>query len=136
MRKGFQPLWSPAPGGKISYRGYVRRTQSLRLVSPNGHGVRTLVPRGVEGVFGWSPDGKSIAFELGSGTFGRLAVVDVATGKVRTLLKLYYAATAAWSPDSSELVANSQPTRNQRCWSTWRVPIDGSGPTLISSCNS
>jgi hypothetical protein len=61
------------------------------------------------------------------------AVVDVATGKVRSLLKLAYAPTAAWSPDSSGLVANSVP-KSQRCWSTWRVPVDGSKPTLISSC--
>jgi hypothetical protein len=84
---------------------------------------------------GWSPDGKSIAFELGSGTLGKLAVVDVATGKVRTLLSLHYAPTASWSPDSNELVANSVP-RSQKCWSTWRVPVDGSSPTLISTCSS
>jgi Tol biopolymer transport system component len=135
VRKGFQPQWSPAAGGKIAFRGYVKQTESLRLVSPNGHGLRTLVPRGVENVFGWSPDGKSIAFELGSGTLGKLAVVDVATGKVRTLLSLHYAPTASWSPDSNELVANSVP-RSQKCWSTWRVPVDGSSPTLISTCSS
>jgi len=129
-RKGFQPLWSPAAGGKIAFRADVGNTTMLRLVSPNGRGFRTLAPSGVADVFGWSPDGKYIAYETGS---GRLTVVDLATGKVRSLLKLAYAPTAAWSPDSSGLVANSVP-KSQRCWSTWRVPVDGSKPTLISSC--
>jgi hypothetical protein len=135
VREGFQPQWSPAAGGKIAFRGYVGKVESLRLVSPTGRGVRTLVPRGVLNVFGWSPDGKSIAFEMGSGTFGKLAVVDVATGKVRQLLKLYYAPTAAWKPDSSELLAYSL-AKSQKCWSLTRVPVDGLSPTVISSCNS
>jgi hypothetical protein len=128
---GRHPLWSPK-GGKIAYAG---KTAVLRLISAGGGKSRALVPRNVENVFGWSPDGRYIAFETGKGTLGKLAVVDVATGKVRTLLQLQYAPTAAWSPDSSQLVANSVP-RSQKCWSTWRVPVDGSKPTLISSCTS
>ena len=52
---------------------------------------------------------------------------------MRRLLQLHYAPTAVWSPDSSELLANTA-TKTQKCWSTWRVPVDGSKPTLISSC--
>ena len=125
---GQQPLWAPA-GGKVAYVAPAGKSVALRLISAGGGKSRALV-RNVSTVFGWSPDGKSIAFQMGS---GKLSVVDVATGKVRTLLKLHYAPTAAWSPDSSELVANSVP-RSQKCWSTWRVPVDGSKPTLISSC--
>jgi hypothetical protein len=128
---GEQPLWSPT-GGKIAYVASAGKSVALRLVSADGGRSRALVPKAVSTVFGWSPDGKSIAFEMG---VGRLAVVDVATGKVRSLLQLQYAPTARWSPDSSELVANSVP-KSQRCWSTWRVPVDGSKPTLISSCRS
>jgi WD40-like Beta Propeller Repeat len=133
VRKGFQPQWSPAAGGKIAFRGYVKNVESLRLVSPNGRGLRTLVSRGVSNVFGWSPDGKSIAFELGSGTFGKLAVVDVATGKVRQLLKLYYSPTADWSPDSRELVVSTWPNP-KKCSSVWRVPVDGAKPRLLRGC--
>ena len=129
---GQQPLWSPA-AGKIAYVALAGKSVALRLISAAGGTSRALVPRNVENVFGWSPDGRYIAFETGMGTFGKLAVVDVATGKVRSLLPLAYAPTAAWSPDSSELVANSV-TKTQRCWSTWRVPVDGAGPTKISSC--
>jgi Tol biopolymer transport system component len=131
---GQQPLWSPA-GGKVAYVAFAGKSVALRLISAGGGNSRSLVPRNVQNVFGWSPDGRYIAFETGKGTLGKLAVVDVATGKVRTLLTLSYAPTAAWSPDSSELVANSVP-RSQKCWSTWRVPVDGSKPTPISSCTS
>jgi Tol biopolymer transport system component len=131
---GRHPLWSPKVG-KVAYVADAGRSVALRLVSAGGGKSRALVPRNIENVFGWSPDGKYIAFETGTGSIGKLAVVDVATGKVRTLLPLGYAPTAAWSPDSSGLVANSVP-RSQKCWSTWRVPVDGSKPTLISSCTS
>ena len=125
---GQQPLWSPT-AGKIAYVAPAGKSVALRLISAGGGKSRALV-RNVSTVFGWSPDGKFIAFETGT---GKLAVVDVATGKVRSLLQLHFAPTAAWSPDSSELVANSVP-KNQKCWSTWRIPVDGSKPTLISTC--
>ena len=129
---GERPLWSPK-AGKVAYVASAGKSVALRLVPAGGGKSRALVPRNVENVFGWSPDGHSIAFETGTGSVGKLAVVDVATGKVRTLLQLNYAPTAAWSPDSTELVANSVPNP-QTCWSTWRVPVDGSTPTKISSC--
>ena len=134
VQVGEHPLWSPKVG-KVAYVALAGKSVALHLISAGGGKSRALVPSRVENVFGWSPDGKYIAFETGTGTLGKLAVVDVATGKVRSLLQLKYAPTAAWSPDSSELVANSVP-RSQKCWSTWRVPVDGSKPTLISSCTS
>ncbi len=129
VKIGQLPLWSPTVG-KVAYVAPAGKSVALRLISAGGGKSRALVPRNVSTVFGWSPDGKYIAFERGTGT---LAVVDVATGKVRSLLQLRYAPTAAWSADSSELVANSVPG-NQKCWTTWRVPVDGSKPTKISSC--
>jgi hypothetical protein len=133
VRKGFQPLWSPAVGGKIAFRGFVKNVESLRLVSANGHGARTLVPGGVANVFGWSPDGQSIAFELGSGRLDKLAVIDVATGKVRQLLRLNGSPTADWSPDSQELVVSTIP-RFKTCAWVWRVPANGAKPLLLRSC--
>jgi Tol biopolymer transport system component len=131
-KAGQHPLWSPKVG-KVAYVALAGKSVALRLISVGGGKSRALVARNVSTVFGWSPDGRYIAFERGTGTMGKLGVVDVATGKVRTLLQLHYAPTAAWSPDSREMVANSVP-RSQKCWSTWRVPVDGSKPTLISSC--
>jgi Tol biopolymer transport system component len=129
---GRQPLWSPA-GGKVAYVAPAGKSDALRLISAGGGKGRTLVSKKVQNVFGWSPDGKFIALELGTGSIGKLAVVDIATGKVRSLLQLRYEPTAGWSPDSSELVATSV-SGNRKCWSTWRVPVDGSAPTKISSC--
>ena len=129
VKVGQQPLWSPT-AGTIAYVAPAGKSVALRLISAGGGKSRALV-RSVSTVFGWSPDGKSIAFETGT---GRLTVVNVATGKVRSLLQLHYAPTAAWSPDSSELVANAV-AKSQKCWSTWRVPADGSKPTLISTCS-
>ena len=129
VKVGQNPLWSPT-AGKVAYVAPAGNSMALRLISAGGGRSRALVPRNVSTVFGWSPDGRYIAFQRGTGT---LAVVDVTTGKVRSLLRLRYAPTARWSADSSELVANSVPG-NQKCWSTWRVPVDGSTPTKISSC--
>ncbi len=126
-RVGEQPLWSPK-GATIAYVRSEGKSVPLRLVSAGGGKSRALVPN-VMTVFGWSPDGKSIAFETGK---GRLAVVNVATRKVRSLRQLRNAQTAVWSPDSSELLAN---TVSKTCWSTWRVPANGSAPTRISSCH-
>lgn len=129
VKVGQLPSWSPT-GGTIAYVAPAGKSNALRLISAGGGKSRALVPRNVSTVFGWSPDARYIAFEKGTAT---LAVVEVATGKVRSLLRLRFAPTAAWSADSSELVVNSVPG-NQKCWSTWRVPVDGSKAALISTC--
>ena len=138
VKVGQQPLWSPA-GGKVAYVAPSGKSVALRLILAGGGKSRALVPR-VSTVFGWSPDGKSIAVELGGETLGKLAVVDIATGKVRTLLQLPYWPTAVWSPDSSELLVNTvtkinRVTGTAKCWATWRVPVDGTTPTQISTCS-
>jgi Tol biopolymer transport system component len=130
---GARPLWSPA-GGTVAYVAVVGKSVSLRLITAGGGTSRALIPRQVQNVFGWSPDARYIAFETGTGSLGELAVVDVATRKVSRLLPLEYAPTAVWSPHSSELLVNTVP-KTQTCWSTWRVPVDGSTPTRISSCS-
>jgi hypothetical protein len=141
VKVGQQPLWSPT-GGKIAYVAPAGNSVALHLVSAGGGKSRAVVPRRVQNVFGWSPDGRYIAFETGKGTFGKLAVIDVTTGKVRSLLKLKYAPTAVWKPDSSELLAYSLiasypfSAKSKKCWALTRVPVDGSAPTLISSCKS
>ena len=141
VKVGQRPLWSPT-GGEIAYVAPAGKSVALRLVSAGGGRSRALVPRRVENVFGWSPDGRYIAFETGKGTFGKLAVVDATTGKVRSLLQLKYTPTAVWKPDSSELLAYSLiasypfSAKSKKCWALTRVPVEGSKPTLISSCKS
>jgi Tol biopolymer transport system component len=134
LKTGYQPLWSPA-GSAIAYRTGIGKTAALHLIPSSGGTSRTLVSKNVANVFGWSPDGTSIAFESGAS----LSIVDVQTGKVTALQPLKYQPTAAWSADSSKLVANTVTKLSSngipQCWATWVVPADGSTPTKISSCS-
>jgi Tol biopolymer transport system component len=135
VKTGYQPLWSPS-GDLIAYR---TSNAALYVISPTGGKSRILIAKGVAKIFGWSPDGKSIAFESGTGTSGTLSVVDVQTENPTALQPLKYAPSVAWSADSSKLVANSITKINSKgvgtCWATWVVPADSSTPTKISSCS-
>jgi WD40 repeat protein len=130
---GDNPLWSPA-GNRIAYQ---TRAGTLHLVAPQGGASTTLVRNGpgTVSVFGWSPDGRRIAI---SDSKRRLAVVNVATGKVRKLLQLhlpYSASSVAWSPDSRQLLVVWRPPAHSGCPSgLWRVPIDGAKPRLVHGC--
>jgi Tol biopolymer transport system component len=129
------PLWSPA-GAKIAYlRETAPNWPALLLVSPQGGKSKTLIRggkrHGVMALFGWSRDGSRIAFENAS---QRLQVVDVSTGKVRTLLRLRFASSVAWSPDSQELLVKTEPHRNNRCASVWRVQVGSGTRQLLRSC--
>jgi hypothetical protein len=130
VTEGAMPLWSPN-GVTIAYLAKPPRWSTLQLVSPEGGKSRTLLS-GVWSVYGWSPDGTQIALELGRSQ--RLAVVNVATGKVRTLLRLHFASTVHWSADSQELLVKTQPQRTNRCASLRRVPAGGGKPQLLRSC--
>lgn len=137
VKVGQHPLWSPA-GGKIAYVVPAGSSSALRVISARGGKSRTLVAHGVETVFGWSPNARYVAFER---AFDKLAIVDTTTGKVRMLVTLSYSPTAVWAPSSQELLVNTvttidKVTRTPRCWQLSRVPVDGSKPTVISSCKS
>jgi Tol biopolymer transport system component len=134
-RRGGNPLWSPG-GKRIAYFAPTGPTRhAWRLVAPQGGASTTLLRNGPGTVFGWSPDGRWIAFPDSK---GKLAVIDVATGKVRTLLKLrlpYDASSVAWSPDSRQLLVVWRPPAHSSCPSgLWRVPRDGAKPRLVHGC--
>lgn len=122
---GGQPLWSPA-GNEIACLGEGSDSSALMLVSPRGGRARTLVPNAVPNgqLLGWSPDGKQIAFLRGRRSWS-LDVVDVKTGRMRRLLAVGDStASAAWSPDSRQLLVTL------RC-GLWRIPVDGPKPRRL-----
>jgi Tol biopolymer transport system component len=91
----------------------------LLLVSPRSHASITVVRPsfGVRTIFGWSPDGRRVAFRAQNSDSDRLDVVDLATDKVRALLSPG-GSWVAWSPDSRQLLAIHD------C-KLWRVPVVG-----------
>ncbi len=132
---GEEPLWSPA-GDRIAYLAPTRSARfAWRLVAPQGGASTTLLRNGPGTVFGWSPNGRWIAFPDSQ---GRLAVIDVTTGKVRRLLKLqlpYDASSVVWSPDSRQLLAVWRAPTHSNCPSgLWRVPVGGAKPRLVHGC--
>jgi hypothetical protein len=126
---GTTPRWSPA-GDQIAYLEAAADSSALLLVPAHGGRSHTLVPHGVEAVFGWSPNAQSIAFEAHE----RLEVVNVASGKVRSLLDLHFAPNVAWSPDSRRLLVNTWPRARGCRTSLWRVPANGGKPLLLRHC--
>ena len=129
VKGGAEPSWSP-DGKAIAYLAKPPQWGTLRLVPPRGGKGRTLVARGVWALFGWSPDGTKIAFTFGK----RLAVVDVATGKVRGLMRLRFNWSADWSPDSKALLVGTQLHRKDQCLSVWRVSVGGGKKQLLRNC--
>jgi hypothetical protein len=134
-RSGLNALWSPA-GNQIAYLvATARAPEPWRVVSPQGGTSKLLLRNGPGTVFGWSPDGKWIAYPDSK---GRLAIIEVATKKVRTLLKLqlpFGTSSAAWSPDSQQLLVVWRPPAHTKCPSgLWRVPINGTKPSLVHGC--
>ncbi|HEY3550509.1 MAG TPA: hypothetical protein VGK69_05595 [Gaiellaceae bacterium] len=135
VRQGNNPLWSPA-GNRIAYLAPTGPARwAWRLVAPQGGASTRLLRNGPGTVFGWSPNGRWIAFPDSK---GKLAVIDVTTGKVRRLLKLqvpYSSSSVAWSPDSRQLLVVWRRPAHSSCPSgLWRVPIDGAKPRLVHGC--
>jgi hypothetical protein len=133
-RRGSAPLWSPV-GNRIAYLAPTGPARwAWRLVAPQGGASTTLLPDGPGTVFGWSPNGRWIAFPDSK---GRLAVIDVATKRVRRLLKLqlpYASSSVAWSPARQLLVVWRPPAHSSCPTGLWRVPIDGAKPRLVHGC--
>jgi Tol biopolymer transport system component len=139
VKVGLYPLWSPT-SAMVAYQV---QGGSLHLVSAAGGKSRTLVPGRVENVFGWSPNGRYVAFAQAGRNGSKLAVVNVATRKVRALLRLYGSPAASWAPDSLHLVVNVDQGESPgslppyaKCGPTYLVSLTGSAPVKIASCTS
>lgn len=121
---GGAPLWSPNGTG-IAYT-----TSTGLWVVPAAGGTPRLVARGTGYDAGWSPNSKFLAYS----TAGRVVVVTVGNGKIRSLPFVGYPDYAApgWSPDSRQLLVTAR--LSNKCTALWSEPVDGTKPTLLSSC--
>jgi Tol biopolymer transport system component len=85
-----QPVWSP-DGSRIAFT----RNAEIYVVGADGSNIRS-VSRLSE-VFGvdWSPDGRAVVFSQGR---GRVAFVDLATGRVTRLTRGPGDQSPVWGP--------------------------------------
>jgi TolB protein len=76
---------------------------TLSLVHPDGSGLRAVATSALAGA-AWSPDSAALGFvrALGAGT-NALSVVDLDSGRLKTIAGGAYAGEPAWSPDGSRL---------------------------------
>jgi Tol biopolymer transport system component len=102
------------------------------LVSPQGDRTVTVTRAslGARNIFGWSPNGRRIAFSADNSDSGsKLDVVDLATDNLRTL-RSPAGTDVAWSPDSRRLLVTAD------C-KIWRVSAVGSRrPRLVRTGSS
>jgi TolB protein len=105
----WSPLWSP-DNTNIVFLSDREGPPRLFLMSPDGTSQRRATPETdidiAEDLPRWSPDGKSLLFSRGGGTDLTLSVLDLPSGKTRSLTPSGFSdSDAAWSPDGQSLVA-------------------------------
>ncbi|MBW3534187.1 MAG: hypothetical protein KY453_03045 [Gemmatimonadetes bacterium] len=93
------PDWSPT-GDMVAFHGRIRRGQYHILVArPGERGrIRQLTWEGNNEDPSWAPDGRHMVFKGERGWGKGLFVVDVATGRIRTLLPGVDVTVPDWSP--------------------------------------
>lgn len=115
-RDDWNVLWSP-DGARLAFLSDRDRAQRLYTMAADGSDVKRVTPETANDVVEdqprWSPDGKTLAYLRGQRASLGIVLVDVATGKERTVtppgqVDLDY----AWSPDGAHLVVVRHPDRN------------------------
>jgi hypothetical protein len=129
----------PEPTGQIVYQGADR---TLRIVTADGSGARTISTRGEAFSPRWSPDGRTILYadELVADPYlSQLVVLDPATGASRVLvapeardpnLGLYWSyLQPRWTPDGSAVIYIR--SGGSRLTAVMRVAAGGGTPELL-----
>jgi dipeptidyl aminopeptidase/acylaminoacyl peptidase len=103
------PAWSPDGTTVAFVRRNVDGTSSLRIVTADGRKEHLLSRAGVAvasmAASTWSPDGTRILYsyrDLETSNLG-MAVMDVDTGEVHTLIEDAFVGSPVWSPDGTRI---------------------------------
>lgn len=99
------PSWSP-DGGRIAFSRFdiTRGTGGIYVIAADGHHL-ALLSRQTAVALDWSNDGRSIAYIPGQrlafadSAANRVALLDVASRRVRTLRQIAAPNDLSWSPD-------------------------------------
>jgi hypothetical protein len=129
------PRFSP-DGAWIAYTNRsLARHRAIHLVRPDGSGDRRLVRRNDGFAVAWTPDGRSIVFDESDvhrlfAVHSDLRMVDVATGRVRTLTRGLRAREPDVSPDGTRIVFVRQLGDRTELAT---VAVDGTGLAPLTS---
>jgi TolB protein len=104
------PAWSP-DGKRIAYVSITKTEERIYLMDPDGSDMRALSPASVRAIHpSWSSDSQMVIYctdddlQPPRKNDSDIDVVEVATGKIRTLVTGGVNTYPAWSPDMKHLV--------------------------------
>jgi len=123
-------FWYSPDGSRVAY---LAGSQQLEVAAADGSAARVLV-RSEVGNVAWSPSGDQIAFDTPTsigltqimGPSAEIGVVDVASGKVTTLIGVGTGRVLGFSPDGNLILFSR--TNAKHVSSLWAARTDGSGP--------
>ena len=101
------------------------------MIDPDGSNLKILTDsKGNNGFPSWSPDGKKIVYRAFTGTIQGLFILDVETGKIRSLTVDNHDNFPAWSPKGDLIAFTSKKNDN---YDIYTIRPDGSGLRQVTS---
>ena len=115
----FAPQAGAATNGKIVFQGSTstRKPAQIYSINPDGTGLRKLTNAKDQGAENpvWSPDGTTVAYDVGSDTYAHVFTVKPDGSGLRTLTfnANAYHGDPAYSPDGTQLVVDEDSGKGQ-----------------------
>ena len=122
--RDLSPAWSP-DGSEVAFvhsAGPPADAYELRLVQPDGSGLRTLAGPVRPLYPAWSPDGSTIAFTEQSGP-SEIFTIGREGGGLRRITDFAFATMPAWSPDGRRIAFFG--TKAYEPLQLWTIALDG-----------